>query len=81
MIEQLIIQHVINNHTQRRSQLISARAQTHRNFKVTEVFSRHSNVLQTWHEFTVEAAHRVAGEEARITMAKMIVDLAQVRQQ
>lgn len=38
-------------------------------------------MLQARHQLTVEAAHGVAGEEARVARGQMIVDLAQMREQ
>jgi len=53
----------------------------YRDLKVHEVLARHTDVLEAWHQLTVEAAHGVAGEETRVARGQVIVDLAQMREQ
>lgn len=51
-----------------------------RYFKVGEILAGDPDVLQTWHQLTIETAHRVTCEEARAFVAQVLVDFAQMRQ-
>lgn len=52
-----------------------------RYLKVGKVLASDPDVLQSRHQLAVEAAHGVAGEEARALAAQMLVDLTQMRHQ
>lgn len=54
---------------------------THGNFKVREIFARHTNVLQPRHQLAVEAANGVAGQEACGARRQVVVDLFQMAEQ
>lgn len=47
-----------------------------RNVKVCEEFPCDSDVLQFGHELTIKTAHCFTGEEARLFLLEMVVDLA-----
>lgn len=49
--------------------------------EVGKVFAGDPDVLQAWHQLAIEAAHRVAREEARALAPQVLVDLPQVRHQ
>lgn len=48
--------------------------------EIDEIFRRDADMLKTWHQFTVEAAHRVACQETGIPLSQMIIDPSQVSQ-
>lgn len=49
-----------------------------RDLEVSKVLAGDPDVLQPRHQFAIETAHRVAGEEARSFAAQMLVNFAQV---
>lgn len=49
--------------------------------EIDEVLPGYTDVLESGHELAVEAAHGVSGEEPRVPLPQVIIDLAQVAQE
>lgn len=57
------------------------RRQLSGNLKIDKIFAGDSDMLKTWHELAIEAAHRVTSEKTSVLLGEVLVDLAKMRQQ
>lgn len=52
-----------------------------RNIKVDEILRRYPYVLQTWHQLTVETAHRVTSQKSGAPSPQMLINPPQMCQE